>query len=111
MRMAPLKLFDKALNHILYGKSPVAGRDLRVKHHVEQNVAEILHHVRVVPFPDRIHKLAHLFPELREDGAMGLLFVPGAPAGALERREDALEFREPPIRLRSSLAHGTPVLR
>ena len=52
--------------------------DLGVQHHLQQQVAQFLGQVAVVAMADRIGHLVGLLEHVGDQGAVGLLQVPGA---------------------------------
>jgi len=60
-------------------EQPLLRGDLRVKHDLDQHVAQFLPHVRVIPTVDRVDQFAHLVDEAPHEARVGLFLVPGTP--------------------------------
>jgi hypothetical protein len=66
-------------------KEPLLRRDLRVEDHLDQDVAKLLAHVRIVIPVDGVDELADFIDQAADERRMRLLPSHGQPSGARNR--------------------------
>jgi hypothetical protein len=88
MRMPPHQLVVQMVQHIGNGEMALVGRHLRIKQHLQQQVAQLLGQVRKVAPLNGVEDLVGLFQRVFADGIEGLFAVPRAAAGSPQPRHD-----------------------
>src|SRR5438093_8845154 len=93
--MAPDHLLHDALRHVVHVERPLLGRHLRVEHHLEEHVPELVAKPVRVAGIDRVQHLVGLLQQVSGQRAVGLFVVPGASARAAEPGHDPDQVEQP----------------
>ena len=94
VRMAVHQLRDEALGDVVDVEPSLVGRDLGVKRHLQQQVAKLVAHARLVAGVDRGEQLVGLFEQVPRKRPMGLLAIPRTAVGRAEQRLHANEIEK-----------------
>ena len=86
--MPPHQLAVQMVQHVGNGEMAIVGGHLRVKEHLQHQVAQFLGQMRPVAALDGVEDLVGLFQRVFADGIEGLLAVPGAAVGSAQPRHD-----------------------
>ena len=91
MGVAEDELFADAVGHGVQIEATGLLLHKGVEHHLEQHVAQLLLQVLGAALVDGLHGLIGLLQEIAADGLVGLLRVPGAPAGRPQEADNLLQ--------------------
>jgi len=91
MRMPVDELFADARTDVPERERPLFFLHTRVQSHLEQHIAQLLLQVLGAALIDGLHGLIGLLQEIAADGLVGLLRVPGAPAGRPQEADNLLQ--------------------
>ena len=96
MRMPADELRRDLPRHRVEIVAPLLVRDLRVEDRLEQQIAEFLAEISVIPRIDGRHDLVSLLQQPRAQRCVRLLAIPGAPARPAQLGDDDDELVDPP---------------
>ena len=82
------QLCRQRLPHVLEREMPGLGRHLRIKQHLQQQIAKLIAQLRPGPPLDRVENLIRLFQRVPLNGVKGLLPVPRAATGPAKPGHD-----------------------
>ena len=82
------QLAIQMVQHLGNGEMALVGRHLRIKQHLQQQIAQFLGQVRKVAPLNGVEDLVGLFQRVFADGIEGLFAVPGAAVGRAQPRHD-----------------------
>ena len=108
MGMAVDHLLRHAVHHVIHGEAAALGLDGGVKHHLHQNIAQLLAHIRGVVPVQGVQDLIGLLQEVPADGAVGLFPVPGAAPGGTKQPHDVQKVLIAVICLTLKIYHTLP---
>ena len=94
VRVAADQLAVEARDHIRDGEVPGLARHLRIKEHLQQQIAQLLAKILPMPALDGVEDLVAFLKGIFPDGVEALLAIPGAAIGAAQPGHDAHCFGE-----------------
>ena len=95
VRVAPQQLVANGPGHRLEIELPRLARDLRVKHHLKQEIAEFVAQVAHVAAFHCVRDFIRLLDGVRRDGREGLRPIPWATVRGAQALHDAEQFADP----------------
>ena len=101
MGVAAHDLLGDGGHRVVDGELALVGGDLRVQHHLEKHVAELISQLGDVVFLYGVDRLVGLLHHVLRDGPVGLLAIPRAPIGRTQDGDHVNELVKP-------VAHGSP---
>src|SRR6185312_9731275 len=95
MRMTPQQLVADGSGHRLEIELPRLAGDLRVEHHLKQQIAQFVLQVQGIAALDGGGDLVGLLDGVRRAAGGGLLPIPGTAVGGPQARHDGQQFLKP----------------
>ena len=94
MRMATDEFVDQVLADRIKIKHPTLAGQLRVEHHLKQQIAQLLGHLHIIASLDGVHQFIHLLHRMGAKGTVVLLAIPGASVGSAQRGHHLQELSD-----------------
>ena len=90
--MSPDQFVRHFAAHIFDGEAASFARDLRMHHHLEEQIAQLLAQIRVIACPNRIGDFVGLFEQARDQRLMRLFAIPRAALRGANRATISQSF-------------------
>ncbi len=94
MRMPPHQFPVQVIQHIRNREVPLIRRHLRIKQHLQQQIAQLLGQVRKIPPLYRVENLVRLFQRVFANRIKRLFAIPRAPTRRPEPRHNPRRLRK-----------------